>query len=545
MSKYLRIYNTADNVPRISLEKLGLSSKRDNPETIGRFGSGIKFAPISALRNGWEWTFTGSDSHGDYTLNYIIKNEDGIDCVWYDYDGIQKPSSFTIDAGSLSWTDSFQIYREAVSNAMDGAKDFNGIWGIDLADSIFNQPGYFNVFITASPELMNIYNNHNRYFCNNRKAVVSLGSAKAVEKIDNVARIYCHDVLVYSDEEKSSIFDYCFNTIELNEERTVKSMYSLKILVENFIAYTRSEEIITSVIDKVLSADNLIEFNDGMYKYISKGSMSPKWAEKFLSKYGENAVIVDSTMQKMNVSSVLKMNGLRPVPIRNDSAFALLKAAGIPDATDSIGESVQYDIDDDISEYYKLSQAVSLARMAEPGLDVYIDDLAVFNSKEEAILGVTINMGKNAENRRILISKDHAMGASIPDLISTVIHEYDHASTGCRDSFDTEGLKFRDLADKRIGRMIYENYRQCPVEIYNGMLICRPSNIESIGYPLKYSYEYSEFLSAYLVKTKNLNLIVYSDSGYGSRENAVLTMSENAEYFVFEDISDPKEIKVG
>ena len=75
---YIKITNYADSVNRLSLEKLGLSTKRDNPETIGQFGSGIKYAPIAALRMGLEWVFTGNDSEGKYILKYKSIDENGI-----------------------------------------------------------------------------------------------------------------------------------------------------------------------------------------------------------------------------------------------------------------------------------------------------------------------------------------------------------------------------------------------------------------------------------------------------------------------------------
>jgi len=36
--KYLKITNKTGLVPRINLEKLGLSTKRNDPGTIGQFG---------------------------------------------------------------------------------------------------------------------------------------------------------------------------------------------------------------------------------------------------------------------------------------------------------------------------------------------------------------------------------------------------------------------------------------------------------------------------------------------------------------------------
>ena len=64
MKKYIKITNYAPCVNRLSLEKLGYSSKRNDPDTIGQFGSGIKYAPIAALRLGLDFVFTGTDDRG-------------------------------------------------------------------------------------------------------------------------------------------------------------------------------------------------------------------------------------------------------------------------------------------------------------------------------------------------------------------------------------------------------------------------------------------------------------------------------------------------
>ena len=92
---YIKITNQADEVSRLKLEKLGFSTKRNDETTIGQFGSGIKFAPISAIRKGIDFIFAGNDSKGAYTLQYIIQEDEGIDSVFYKYDDYIKPSSFT------------------------------------------------------------------------------------------------------------------------------------------------------------------------------------------------------------------------------------------------------------------------------------------------------------------------------------------------------------------------------------------------------------------------------------------------------------------
>lgn len=505
MQKYIKISNTAENVSRLSLEKLGLSTKRNNPDSIGKFGSGIKFAPIAALRNGWEWHFTGTDSHGQYHLQYVIKDEDGIACVWYDYGDSLKPSSFTAEAGVLSWTDSFQVYREAVSNAIDGAKEFDGSWSIDIVDSVYNEDGVFSVFISASPELMEIYKDHDLYFSNNRMIEFSSSHSKrfALSKVDSNTRVYSHGVLVYKNEDYNSIFDYCFDDIELNEERTVRSEWTLNSNIE-MVLCTAPEHAIEKIVKACINANSYFEFNNSNgFNYISAYTFKPYWLKCFQNMYGDTAVILDNATARFNIENALRMRGLKPVLIDNDNAFKLLKAAGIPTAMDKLGEHVKYQIDADIEQYPKLMEAVSIARIAEPGLERFIKTLAVFDAESSETVGLTINMSKSIEDRQILIAKDHARQSSVQNIIATILHEYDHAMTGIADSMDNNGRMFRELADQRIGELVYENYMKNPFFIRDGVICFDVDNMARIGRNLVALSEHVRLIDGYVIKIGN------------------------------------------
>jgi len=253
MTKYIRIRNTSDNqmiVPRIALEKLGLSTKRDSAETIGRFGSGIKYAPIAALRKNWEWWFVGQDNNGPYYMQYVVRDEDGIDCVWYDYGTELKPSSFTLGAGELSWTDPFQIIREPIANAMDGVKEFGGEWSIDFVDEIGNADEYtFDVYITSSPELVDIIHNIDLYFSSNRKALFKVGGTSLLSKETSDLRVFSQNVLIAHKENMPSIFDYEFDIVDLNEERTLKSEWDMCWKIGRVISSLSDDDLIYNVIN--------------------------------------------------------------------------------------------------------------------------------------------------------------------------------------------------------------------------------------------------------------------------------------------------------
>ena len=237
---YIRISNKADKVNRLYLEKLGLSTKRDDDLTIGQFGSGSKFAPIAALRNGWEWINVGEDDLGEYKMQYVVKEESGIDCIYYLYnDELMKPSSFTLDAGVLSWDSEFQIFREAFSNALDEFTSLGNEYNIDVVDEIKFESGIFAVYLTASEELLQIISDFDKYFSIERSPIkVFDNKSKIFIPHDNEANFFYKGVLVHTDKDGSKIpiFDYEFYNITLNEERRVRNTYDIGARVTSMFA---------------------------------------------------------------------------------------------------------------------------------------------------------------------------------------------------------------------------------------------------------------------------------------------------------------------
>ena len=250
MSKYIKISNQSENVSRIALEKLGLSTKRNDPDTIGQFGSGIKYAPIAALRMGLDWIFTGQDDKGQYILKYKVEKEDGVDCIVYDYGDYKKSSSFTVDAGVLSWEDEFQVYREAIANAMDEAKTSGTTWSREIVDAkdVKSNLNEFSVYITASPNMMEIYNDHDKYFLENRTPLFEnkSGHHKVAfyKPINRNVHVYHKQVMVYENEDYTSMFDYEIQNLKLNEMRTVADEWSMNYRIAQAVCECNDISII-------------------------------------------------------------------------------------------------------------------------------------------------------------------------------------------------------------------------------------------------------------------------------------------------------------
>jgi hypothetical protein len=550
MKKYIKITNYFPDktlVSRVSLEKLGLSTKRDNPDTIGRFGSGIKFAPIACLRNGWDWVFVGEDSRGEYQMSYAVIQEDGVDCVWHDYGDEMKPSSFTIGAGELSWTDPFQIIREPIANAMDGAKDSGGSWDIEVVDSIAPfEPCTFSVYLSASTELMNIVDKFDSYFLTNRKPLYSYGSSHIYDSYDSSLRVYCQDVLVYHKPDVKSLYDYRFDRIQLNEERTIQSEYDLGWAVATTVA-SATESLTQNYLESMLKCEDgseMFEFSSNVASHYSANLFSGNWEDVFTRKYGEDSVIVKFDNSTDSVVQSLKLRGKKGVVVKSELAYKVLASSGIDSYINALGEQFDYDIDYEIESYQVLNTALSIARLAEPGLNSEDITFGVLNDDTESVKGMTFRNYNG--NSVIAVSLSHLADSSVQDIIATLIHEFDHFSTDIGDGYSSEGKLFRNVADRRIGKLIFENYKPNPFFLDSGVLCLRVEDTTTISGGLVANCEYSNIMSGLIIKIGNFILTAYGD-GLGDQDvfTHMPVFSEDASVILYPSIFHIKEIRLG
>lgn len=514
MNKYIKISNHSVNVSRLSLEKLGLSTKRNDPETIGQFGSGIKYAPISALRLGIEFVFTGHDEKGKYILTYDKKQEDGIDCIIYNYGDYTKDSSFTVDAGKMSWETHFQIYREVFSNAKDA-----GNYNVEVVDCIDEEQkdNEFAVYISASPEMMDVYNDHDKYFCENRKVIFankkdSYANKHSIIKSYNNEnlRIYCKSVLVHTKHEVNHLFDYELNDASLNEDRELKHIYSAEYDISTLILKIDDKGLICKILnDLFVDQKQYWEFGDtssfqtnGFYF----GTINSGWKESFYEIFGSKAILVAPEISMIEGALYsIKLRGYEPIVAPNKAIYFLLKNAGVDDAIKILGERIIWDIDDDLIKYPLLMKAIKIASQFEPGLNKIKNPIGVFKSPSSngtIVTGVTIDI-KDPEKERILIEKIHAESGSIPEIVGTIIHEYDHLLTKVTD----DDREFRNIADRRIGLLCCEFYNKQLISIKEEGIVFELSAVEEIG-GLDYAIEYSIILGKFIVRIGKTNFVI-------------------------------------
>lgn len=473
--KYIKVTNQVSEVNRLGLEKLGLSTKRDNDETIGQFGSGIKFAPIAAIRKGMEWAFVGSDKKGDYVLRYVVKDDEGIPCIFYHYGDYEKPSSFTAEAGSLSWTNDFQIYREVVANAIDESTLSGLPWTIDIieVDEIESVQGEFSVYFTATESMIEIHNNFSKYFCVNREPVYRGSNFNLYTPIDDVFRVYSKGVLVFSDEKGAAsseretmygIFDYEFNSIELNEERTISNHWGMSYDIVRAWAGLEDKNLIKIVLNSMINEDlsNYYEFDSFSAVAYSYGIDNTLWEETFNEEHPKT-VVINLAEATINAVKTIESKGYSYITIEHDGISNFFANRNIPNMKNIFGEAFMYDYSMDFDEFDKLKEAITIIEAVMPEIN-FDNIVGVYDEEDEDIQcnGLSLNV-PDEENpgktkKIILINKELAKYADVEELISTLVHEWDHHSTGIGDG-NMEGRMFRNVADKHIGKLILQIHK--------------------------------------------------------------------------------------
>jgi hypothetical protein len=473
--KYIKVTNKADEVSRLKLEKLGFSTKRDDNQTIGQFGSGIKFAPISAIRKGIDFIFAGKDTKGDYVLEYVIKDDEGVPCVFYKYQDYDKPSSFTSDAGTLSWESEFQIYREVVANAMDEAKLSGTEWNISVVhtDEILPVDGEFSVYLGATDEMMKIHENFDKYFSVNREPIFETNTGKLYKSIDGTLRVFCKGVLVYSSEtrmvrnggkELKSLFDYEFDSnLTLNEERTVSSEWDMNRLIITMFSEINDEMLIDDLLHFVFNKEESFdEYYETTcipnYLFTPMGRVSNTWKECFDRIYPNN-ILINAKQSSFNALETIRSRGFHPLIINHEGFETFFGLAQFPKMLDVLGNDFKYNYSFDIIKYRKLVRAINIVEEVFADFGEVKKDIGVFyasDDTEESLaigLNLVIKISEEEERKAILLEKNHCCDSSIQSIVSTLIHEWDHFRTGVGDG-DSVGRMFRSLADERIGELI-------------------------------------------------------------------------------------------
>lgn len=485
MSNFVKITNPAGNIDRRFLEKLGISSKRDDESSIGQFGSGAKLAPIAALRKNIRWITVAKDDLGPYTLEYVVRDVDGIEVIYYKYDDCEKESSFTLDAGVLSWDEDFQMFREAFSNAVDSGSDYS----IEIVDEIEEyKDGYISVYLTAAPEITNIIDNFDKYFSFHRTPIVSTdyGDIYSAAEVGH-SRFYNKGVLV-DDKDFSEVinpcFDWGFKDVVLNEERRIRHYWQNEELIRKLLINLPNNED-GQLFAKLCIQNEPAEFthilNTYSIPYDKATVVSSVWSATWISLFGDKVIPVHRSSGCDIIADNLQAQGYR-ARFTTLVLANLMYNSGILSPEELLGKKSNIKMVECPGEHIKvLEHAIRTAAR----YDKRIHDYKISVMDDSNNLGMAV-MGQGEEE--IFVSKD-CLDFGFKKIVGTLIHELDHVTSGIEDS---DFRRFRNLADERIVDLLVDAGYSDDLTAGDGSISIDLNYLASLG-TLEYDVVSSEF----------------------------------------------------
>ena len=274
--KYLLIRNKG-LAPTDSFRLLGGSTKRDDQQTIGQFGSGTKYVIPSLLRHNIDFHIYAGKNEIPVTTEVLTFKDKVFEEIIID----GRNTSITTDFGGIDWNDPFQWIREFYSNAMD--EDTDAI--MEVVDTIHPKDGYTSVYIQYTEGIQKVMENIGMYFLKFRGEPLFYTQYGSVyKKVNNAKKInFYRKGIFVQDHYYYSRYDFDSSYIELNEARQSKNTYHDRQVYALAWKSCPNPELILYMLRNMYSDDydneRSLDWEYTGYGNIPKGEFSDAWKE--------------------------------------------------------------------------------------------------------------------------------------------------------------------------------------------------------------------------------------------------------------------------
>ena len=190
---YLKFKNDGE-ITEEAIVLLGASTKRNQENKIGFFGSGNKFALAYLLRNKYEVNIYGGENEIKVSTTKKKLGVNVFDVITVN----DKETSITTDFGA-KW-ELWQALREIYSNAIDEGKGT-----IELVNEINPIKNETHYYIKIRAELIEWFGNFNNYFAENKEILFENKYGRILKKHNDVGHLYRKGISVRKTNRNSGL----------------------------------------------------------------------------------------------------------------------------------------------------------------------------------------------------------------------------------------------------------------------------------------------------------------------------------------------------
>lgn len=394
--KYIKIKNNGIIEPE-ALHLVGASTKRNDSTKIGQFGSGNKYALAYLLRNGYEVKVFG----GKQEITIETKPQEWRGAEWNVVYINGEKTSITTEMGK-DWQ-FWQAIREIYCNAID-----EGGCRMDFVSEVDPMDNETHFYIDTKKDVTEFVSNFDNYFATNKKVLFECSLGRILEKSGTKANIYRKGVRCFN-ANKTSVFDYDFNDIDIDENRLVKYFWEVEEKIWGLIYQCDKKDVILNVLHN--SAN--MEYMEGCLSDISTingSNVSDSFRE----------CLTSINLAPHGYAGLLKPDEVHNHIIVPTKIFKSVRAL-IPD--ENVGDKFKVNIkgalyrEIEINELYTATIKEAQYFLKECGMEVnYGIIVAMFDCKE--IMGC-------AMGEKIILS-DVCLERGVNEVVNTIIEEYIH-----------------------------------------------------------------------------------------------------------------------
>lgn len=408
-NKWLLIQNKGE-IDINALILMGGSTKRDNENAIGFFGSGNKYAIALMLKKGIKFTMYSGLSEIQITTKQVEFRDKNFQQILIN----GQETSLTTDMGP-QW-ESWMSIREWVSNSIDEGES-NVITDTTIKDG---KEGYTRVYIEHHPDIVEVINNWSKYFAFDRiDSIVSNQDGTIYPNIDHEKSsllLYRKGIQCYHMPTQKALYTYDIPVLPINESRVLSSTWDARVYIAKFLNKNATVEIARYILSNG-AVDNYYE-NHLDYSYWISTKMCDSWKEAIGNKIIVNNDVSGFFMKEMTENPHYRVSAELAKAIKK--SFPEIKVYGV--GQDDSGKLNWRTVETTKKIDYMLKQATNFCK--EIGYSINYDITIVEFDKEDTL-------GLAHDNNIYIAAKTFDMG--MKEVVMTIMEESEHLKTNYKD----------------------------------------------------------------------------------------------------------------